>query len=452
MTFEPIFVIIITRYLQKNLRKSTHDPQWTRWLNILLIAVVSLFVLEIATNWYFIIWIWHAVLLWLVYISFTVGDFSRSKQVMSAALPLILVDLFNDLLKAIAPKLADRFHNYMGLAFVAALTWMITVVVKTNKQQKALEAERQKTHEQEERSKFIASQKNQLEILVNERTAELTLQKEELEHAIAELKSAQSQLIQAEKMASLGELTAGIAHEIQNPLNFVNNFSEINSELIGEMQQELQSGNAEEALAIAASIKENEEKINHHGKRADAIVKGMLQHSRSSSGQREPTDINALTDEYFRLSYHGLRAKDKSFNATLHTSFDENAGKINIVPQEIGRVLLNLFNNAFYSVNEKKKSAPEDYSPSVSVCTRRQKLQGVDDIIISVKDNGNGISQSVIDKIYQPFFTTKPTGEGTGLGLSISYDIIKAHGGQLVVKTQQGNFAEFEITLPVLQS
>ena len=261
----------------------------------------------------------------------------------------------------------------------------------------------------------------------------------------AELKVHQAQLIQSEKMASLGELTAGIAHEIQNPLNFVNNFSEVNKELIDEMKDEIEKGNNEEVIAIANDIKENEEKINHHGKRADAIVKGMLQHSRASTGQKEPTDINALADEYLRLSYHGLRAKDKSFNATLQTDFDESIGKINIIPQDIGRVLLNLYNNAFYAVTEKKKQQAEDYEPTVSVSTKKIN----DKVEIRVKDNGNGIPQKVLDKIFQPFFTTKPTGQGTGLGLSLSYDIIKAHGGEIKVETKEGEFAEFVIQLPI---
>jgi signal transduction histidine kinase len=248
-------------------------------------------------------------------------------------------------------------------------------------------------------------------------------------------------------MASLGELTAGIAHEIQNPLNFVNNFSEVNKELIDELQQEVKSGNAEEAIAISNDIKENEEKIIHHGKRADAIVKGMLQHSRVSTGQKESTDINALADEYLRLSYHGMRAKDKSFNATMQTEFDESIGKVNIVPQDMGRVLLNLFNNAFYSVTEKKKQLGEEYEPTVSVCTKKSDGK----IKIHVRDNGIGIPQKVVDKIFQPFFTTKPTGQGTGLGLSLAYDIVtKEHGGQIKVESKEGEGTAFIVQLPII--
>ena len=275
-----------------------------------------------------------------------------------------------------------------------------------------------------------------------------------LNQTVDSLKKTQSQLIQSEKMASLGELTAGIAHEIQNPLNFVNNFSEVNTELIDELEQEIDKGNLNEVRSIAKDIKENERKINHHGKRADAIVKGMLQHSRTSSGQKEPTDINALADEYLRLAYHGLRAKDKSFNASFKTNLDNSIDKVNIIPQDIGRVLVNLINNAFYAVGEKRKQTsnarPDDlvgrgYEPIVTVTTK--KIDGK--VELKVVDNGNGIPQKVLDKIFQPFFTTKPTGEGTGLGLSLSYDIItKGHGGELKVETKEGEGTEFIIQLP----
>ena len=279
----------------------------------------------------------------------------------------------------------------------------------------------------------------------------LQQQKDKVESTLAELKSTQSQLIQSEKMASLGELTAGIAHEIQNPLNFVNNFSEVNKELVDELQQELKAGRIDDAIEISNDIKANEEKINHHGKRADAIVKGMLQHSRSSSGVKEPTDINALADEYLRLSYHGLRAKDKSFNATMKTDFDPSIGNINIIPQDIGRVILNLITNAFYAAT----LPPPDgggfldpaykHNPTVWVSTKKIG----DKILISVRDNGPGIPQKILDKIFQPFFTTKPTGQGTGLGLSLSYDIVKAHSGELKVETKEGEGSTFTIILPI---
>jgi len=268
--------------------------------------------------------------------------------------------------------------------------------------------------------------------------------KHTIEQAYAELKSTQSQLIQSEKMASLGELTAGIAHEIQNPLNFVNNFSDVNSELLEELKIEAEKGNLGGVKAIASDLVSNEQKISHHGKRADAIVKGMLQHSRTGSGAKEPSDINRLADEYVRLAYQGFRARDKSFNATFSTEFDNGLDKVNIIPQEIGRVILNLINNAFYAVNERAKQGVPGYEPTVIVGTRRLQNR----IEISVKDNGNGISPSIKDKIFQPFFTTKPAGQGTGLGLSLSYDIVKAHGGELKVETKEGEGSEFIIRLP----
>ncbi|MEO5984153.1 MAG: ATP-binding protein, partial [Ferruginibacter sp.] len=274
-------------------------------------------------------------------------------------------------------------------------------------------------------------------------------QKKDLIETLAELKSTQAQLIQSEKMASLGELTAGIAHEIQNPLNFVNNFSELNNELIDELKNEKSKAKSDRNKQLEDellnNISQNLTKINHHGKRADDIVKGMLQHSRSSSGLKEPADINALADEYFRLAFHGLRAKDKSFNASMKTDFDETIGSINIIPQDIGRVLLNLYNNAFYAVTEKKKQQPGNYEPTVSVFSKKSG----DKVELKVADNGNGIPQKVLDKIFQPFFTTRPTGQGTGLGLSLAYDIIKAHGGELKVETKEGVGAEFIIHLPL---
>ncbi|MEO7044271.1 MAG: ATP-binding protein [Ferruginibacter sp.] len=305
-------------------------------------------------------------------------------------------------------------------------------------------------------------QKRHSNALLGKKNTEIQTQKNDLEDAITELKAAQAQLIQKEKMASLGELTAGIAHEIQNPLNFVNNFSDINKELLEELKEEAGRGNMDEVKLIAGEVITNEQKINHHGKRADAIVKGMLQHSQKSSGQKEPIDINALADEYLRLAYNGLRAKDKNFNATLKTNFDKLPGKINIVPQDISRVLLNLYHNAFYAVQQKQKEfagqglstfekLANPYEPQVSVSTKNLG----DSVEIKVSDNGGGIPQNIVDKIFQPFFTTKPTGEGTGLGLSLSYDIIRAHGGEISVASRGkaealpgGQGTTFIITLP----
>ncbi len=266
-----------------------------------------------------------------------------------------------------------------------------------------------------------------------------------IEKAYDELKLTQAQLVQREKMASLGELTAGIAHEIQNPLNFVNNFSEVNTELLDEVEQDLNSGNLENFRAVLKEVRGNELKINQHGKRADAIIKGMLQHSRSHSGEKEFTDINALAEEYLRLSYHGFRAKENSFNATIHTLYDNQIKNISVVSSDLGRVFLNLFTNSFYAMNEKRKQFPEGYQPEFSVQT---KMTG-NKIEIRIKDNGTGIKREIQDKIFQPFYTTKPTGQGTGLGLSLTYDIIKAHAGEISVHSEEGEFTEFIILLPV---
>ncbi|HEY2582819.1 MAG TPA: tetratricopeptide repeat protein [Mucilaginibacter sp.] len=288
--------------------------------------------------------------------------------------------------------------------------------------------------------------KQKANVLLSKQKHMIEEQRDQTNKALEELQITQTQLIQSEKMASLGELTAGIAHEIQNPLNFINNFSEVNTELIDEMKQEIEKGNFVEVKTIAVDIKENQQKINQHGKRADFIVKGMLQHSRTNTGERQLTNINLLADEFFKLSYHGLRAKDKSFNSEMTTDFDPNLPKANIIQQEIGRVLLNLFNNAFYAVSQKIKTAGPDYRPEVSVAT----LFETGNIVIKVKDNGNGIPESIKSKIMQPFFTTKPTGEGTGLGLSLTYDmVVKGHGGSIDVDTKEGKYTEFIITLPL---
>jgi signal transduction histidine kinase len=290
----------------------------------------------------------------------------------------------------------------------------------------------------------------EVEILSHEKQQLLATQNETLERQVvertSELRASQAQLIQSEKLASLGELTAGIAHEIQNPLNFVNNFAEVSAELLDDMKVDLQAGKTAEAAEIADDLKVNLQKINHHGQRASAIVKGMLEHSRTSTGTKVATDINALADEYLRLAYHGLLAKDSSFNATMETHFDPDLPKIEVIPQDIGRVLLNLINNAFYAVNEKAKQGNEGYVPTVTVSTK--KLENA--IEITVKDNGNGISEAIKDKIFQPFFTTKPTGQGTGLGLSLAYDIVtKGHGGTLTVSSIPGAETTFEIQLPI---
>jgi len=339
----------------------------------------------------------------------------------------------------------DNFSTLEQIGFVWLLIFFSwTLFVRYQQLQKqivkeTLAKERLAKEKEVEKSLLIAEQKVQLEKEVEERTTEL-------KQSLKDLKATQSQLVQQEKMASLGELTAGIAHEIQNPLNFVNNFSEVNKELLSEMKEEIENGNLQEAKSIAETIIDNQEKINSHGKRADAIVKSMLQHSRSSSGSKEPTNINTLAQEYLKLGYLGFRAKEKTFNLTTKTNFDSDIEAINIVPQDIGRVILNLINNAFYAVSAKASAmADVKYEPTVSVSTK--KLDGV--VLISIKDSGNGIPDEVLGKIFQPFFTTKPTGQGTGLGLSLAYDIVKAHGGEIKVETKEGEGSEFTIQLPL---
>jgi signal transduction histidine kinase len=309
-------------------------------------------------------------------------------------------------------------------------------------------------NKEQEKQQILASQNETLEHQVAERT-------EALNHSLATLQATQAQLIQSEKLASLGELTAGIAHEIQNPLNFVNNFAEISVDLAKELDEEIEKEPLDKSLVkeLVKDISQNQEKINHHGQRASSIVKGMLEHSRSSSGVKEPTDLNALADEYMRLAYHGLRAKDSTFNATMETHFDPDLPKIEVIPQDIGRVLLNLISNAFYAVNEKAKQGIEGYSPTVTVSTRHRltsaelsnRRSATESAIeINIQDNGNGIPEAIKDKIFQPFFTTKPTGQGTGLGLSLAYDIVtKGHGGSLVVESQQGEDCTFTMILPI---
>ena len=448
MIAEPILIFFLIWQLRKILQKSSLRPEWEKPLKIATFAVVTIFVAQVIFSLETItIWIWHVIILSLITIIFKRKEFYAARNIVIAFLPLAIVSILTDIIKLLPDRVYETYGGYLKFAFPFSIIWMIVMLIIFNRQKKALEKEHKKVQEQEEQKKIVTARKAELELLVAERTSEIMQQKNELEQALIELRNTQSQLIQSEKMASLGTLTAGIAHEIQNPLNFVNNFSEVNTELIEELKSEKSKVKSErdENLEdeILNNLSQNLEKILFHGKRADAIVKGMLEHSRINTGQNQPTDINDLTDEYLRLAYHGLRAKDKTFNATLKTDFDSAIEKINIVPQDIGRVLLNLFNNAFYAVTEKKKLNIEKYEPIVSVCTK--KLNGK--VKIHVKDNGVGIPQIVVDKIFQPFFTTKPTGQGTGLGLSLSYDIIKAHGGELNVVTKEGEGSTFIIKL-----
>ena len=440
-----LFSVLISQRLLKFSKINNH-PHWERLFRYAKFFSIFLFVSEsILSASESTRWIWHILLVSMLIFAFKQIEMRPMRMFLVAFAPYVLVSVLKDLTAGIWKEFYNQQHNYFESASMLAVIWLVAILFSQYRHIKSTEKERVKRQKEDEINRAIAVRKVELEELVAERTAELTKQKQELEHTLDELRTTQAQLIQSEKMASLGELTAGIAHEIQNPLNFVNNFSDVNTELIAELEEERKKENRDfkNEDAILKDLKENEQKINHHGKRAEAIVKGMLQHSRSSTGKKELTDINALADEYFRLSYHGLRAKDKSFNATMETDFSQGIEPINVIPQDIGRVILNLINNAFYAVTEKKKKSDDDYKPIVSVSTR--KINGT--IELRVKDNGIGIPKKVLDKIFQPFFTTKPSGQGTGLGLSMSYDIIKAHGGELKVETKEGKGSEFTILL-----
>jgi len=397
------------------------------WITIALYILAQIFFHE----WAVLIF-GGGILLAAVWFAEKEPEFEPFSSVLKAHYPLAGASLVAGLTQLIAPTFYDNYGNFFGFAVIGGFVWIFARWASTKKQRAELN--------------FITQQNVMLDKMVAERTAELTKQKNELQNTLVLLQTTQQQLIQSEKLASLGELTAGIAHEIQNPLNFVNNFSEVSMELIDEMGQELAKGDQEEAMSIAGDIKTNLEKIIHHGQRADAIVKGMLQHSRASSNVKEPTDINKLADEYLRLAYHGHRAKDKTFNAELITHFDENLPLLDIVPQDIGRVLLNFFNNAFYAVQKKQTAGDASFKPTVELSTGLKN--GF--VTISVKDNGTGIPDDIKDKIMQPFFTTKPTGEGTGLGLSLSYDIVvKAHGGSIDIDSVSDEYSIFIVNLPI---
>ena len=331
-------------------------------------------------------------------------------------------------------------------AMVLLFTSFLVVFISNQRKKLQYHKNLQAMHEEQQQS--LLQQNALLEQRVLERTAELSAQKETLQQTLSELKASQSQLIQKEKMASLGELTAGIAHEIQNPLNFVLNFGEINSDLLTEIKDRIANEKLPTAFTndinpLVHDFSENLKKILHHGKRADGIVKNMLQHSRKHNGSMELTDLNELADEYLRLSYHGFRSKHKSFTCSLQTMFDGEVEQVNIISQDIGHILMNLFNNAFYSMNEKMKLGQKDYEPALSISTEKKENK----VVITIKDNGMGIPEKIIHKIFQPFFTTKPTGEATGLGLSLSYDMIKAHQGELKVDSAEGEYAMFSLAL-----
>lgn len=454
MLLEPLFALLLINFLGKRIDPKEAPYDVHRYVMAGRGIAIGLLLLDILTDSAIIqhgIRLGVFALLWLVYVR---PELRVGRSFMVSMLPYMVLSLLSDVVQAVNRDFYRENDDFFDNAELFGILWFGAMWFVNRNQRRALEKERLRREAEEARLRVMAEMKVNLEAEVAQRTAELVKQKEELEQTLDELRRTQDQLIQSEKMASLGELTAGIAHEIQNPLNFVNNFSEVSVELLDELKagplSQLPAGQLEEAEEIIGDLTQNLEKISLHGKRADGIVKSMLQHSRASAGKKEVININLLADEYLRLSYHGLRAKDKSFNATMEMDFADDLLSAAVIPQDLGRVLLNLFNNAFYSVSEKKKGAPADYTPLVRVATSNvRRADGREAIAITVHDNGLGIPKNILDKIYQPFFTTKPTGQGTGLGLSMSYDIIhKMHGGEMQVDTAEGKYATFTITIP----
>lgn len=448
-SYVAIFVaFFVIRYVRNFLETPTRLPEWDMYFKrVWLTGFILMGLGEIFPRpW--LIWFQLIVFLSIAYTVWQLYDFRPARTLLFAIAPYALISCLQSLVKSLSYSFYEKTDDYFESGATFSIIWLITFAVIAANQKKSLEKIRLEREKEAEQRRIIENKKNELEYLVAERTAEITRQKEELEEALKELKTTQTQLVQSEKMASLGELTAGIAHEIQNPLNFVNNFSEVSIELIDELEEEHAKPDRDVELEteILADLKQNLQKITHHGGRAASIVKGMLQHSRTSTGQREPTDINALSDEYLRLAYHGLRAKDKSFNATFTSDFDTSLGLVKMIPQDMGRVMLNLFTNAFYAVQQRQREGGDPtYKPTVTVSTRC--VNG--EVVITVSDNGTGMPEAVKQKIFQPFFTTKPTGEGTGLGLSMAYDIVtKGHDGTLEVDSKEGEGTTFKITIP----
>lgn len=421
------------------------DIFYKRKIRLLYTTLITLFLIQVTAGLFKVDIVNKVIyILYLLFIVWTL--FKGRKQfkgaqwsiVIGILLSILFIELYR---RTVFGDDLNRVYGYniaTGIALSFPLSCLVYIILRIREMMQDVEIKSFELVALKEEQRFQAEQ--QTKILEQE----VARQTEEIRNSLLHLQRTQQQLVQSEKMASLGELTAGIAHEIQNPLNFVNNFSEVSNELVDEMNTELDKGDITEAKIIAADIKQNLEKIAHHGKRADSIVKGMLQHSRSSTGQKELTDINALCDEYLRLAYHGIRAKDSGFNAILETDFDNSIGSISIQPQEMGRVILNLINNALYAVGEKKNKGVQGFEPKVKITTQQKNGS----IEISVEDNGMGIPEHVKEKIFQPFFTTKPTGQGTGLGLSLSYDIVKAHGGSLNVDSHENSGTIFTIIVP----
>ncbi|ALW84810.1 histidine kinase [Hymenobacter sedentarius] len=445
--------VLMVRGLRRFLDLPTRLARWNKLLGYIWVPAVVLFVVAQLFNirspllsdsyWLFVLLVTGAVLV-------AVRDYRPARTLLLALAPFLLHHLAEFIVSGSDGQLPKRYDDALDTTQAFAIIWLITFVIIARNQKKTLEKERLQREEEEKAKRLIEAQNVELERLVTERTLALTHQAEELRSALTELRTTQAQLVQSEKMASLGELTAGIAHEIQNPLNFVNNFADVTVEILGELREEQCRPERDPTLEgeLLDDIDQNLQKIHHHGQRAASIVKAMLEHSRATTGERQPTDINQLADEYLRLAYQGLRAKDKTFNATLDTNFSPLLPKVEAIGPDLGRVLLNLFSNAFYAVRQRQLRGEAGYAPTVSVCTSQRD----EHVEIRVRDNGLGIPEAVRQKIFQPFFTTKPSGEGTGLGLSLSYDIVtQGHSGTLTVESQEGEFTEFLISLPINQ-
>jgi signal transduction histidine kinase len=441
-----IVVLVLIGFLNKKLPVTDIDKEWMRRvLKSLQIITVVVFILSIVTDDKYdptFNLLGFLITSSLIFILYKLRENKIVSTLLLAILPFYAVTSIIDFLKYSFSSFYEENDGKIAIFSAAALIWLVAYFVGASKQRKALAAE-------EAKRKEIEGENEQLEVLVKERTSEILNQKNELLKTLEQLKATQDQLVQSEKLASLGELTAGIAHEIQNPLNFVNNFSEVSEEIVIELLEEREKAIAERDAGLEdellTDLKDNLAKINHHGKRASGIVKSMLEHSRASDGQKESVDINLLADEYLRLSYHGLRAKDRTFNAKMETLFDPKMPEIKVITQDFGRVFLNIINNAFQSPDPANSADSEkSYMKLVTVTTNVYKNH----IEVSIKDNGAGIPDNIKDKIFQPFFTTKPTGKGTGLGLSLAYDIVKAHGGETKVESEINKGTEFIITLP----
>jgi len=445
-------VFLISLFMAFRMRKSLIQGEaamlkWDKILTWIMVFSGVLVIVNSSLNKPFLLLLaGYGLMGWLFYTCWKEPEFSSQKTLLMSLAPLGFIFFVVDFTRTLAPGFFDDYKSFFETAKIIGFAWLIATIIMYNRQMKALKAERVIREKEAQENKITAARKAQLEILVRERTYELRLQNEKLKEALEELSAAQKQLIHSEKMASLGELTAGIAHEIQNPLNFVNNFAELNEELVDELLDAIVQNDFKEAETLALAIKDNEQKVAHHGKRADSIVKSMLQHSRGSGNARENIPLNALAEECIRLSYHGMRAKEKSFNAKMELILSDDVGMVEGVPGDISRVLLNICTNAFYAVLQRVRKGEKDYQPTIWLETGLEN----DHVWIKIRDNGGGIPAEVMDKIFQPFFTTKPTGEGTGLGLSMSFEIItKGHGGTINVESNEGEGAAFIITLPL---